>query len=234
MGLTIALNITWPLVQGQLRDVVTASAIQTFAAAALMNAWGNHGSTYASRFASVVLIAGFTVTATATLLTGLSFTARLGPAIGGVPLVIPLAWLMLLHPALELSRRATSRPAVSAVIAGAIVGSSVLYLEPLLAAGGYLTWEGALPDAHQVLIHAAAWTAIMTAVAHAVLDVAGRGRATSTATMPTMALLWLWLGSFLGDALSQPPMLAAPGAGQRGLLGMALVLLPAAVLARRR
>lgn len=234
MGLTIALNITWPLVDGDLRDVVTISAIQTFAVASLLHAWGTQGSTYASRLASVVLLSAYAVTSYALLLSPLTFSPRLGIALGGVPLVVPLAWLMLMHPALELARRATSDRRLAAVIAGCTVGAANLYIEPQLGADGYLTFGTAVPTGGLVLLHTVAWCVALTAAAYAVLDIAGPGMAYSSVTMPLIALLWVWLGSFAANVVPVAPFLDQPGVAVQGFVGMGAVLAPAAFHARRR
>lgn len=233
-GLTIALHITWPLVQGDLRDVVTVSAVQTLAAAALLHAWGTQGSTYASRLASVALLGSYTVTALGIVLADLGFSARLGPQVGGVPLMVPLAWLTLLHLGLELARRCGGNTAGRVVVAGCTVGMTNLYFEPQLAGAGYLTWSGTVPDPTAVLMHTVVWILVAAALAYAVIDIAGPGRVGIGVTMPLLALLWVWLGPFLADALPMAPFLAQPGVAVRGLVGMGLVLVPAGRRAWRR
>ena len=233
MGLTIALNITWPLVSGVLRDVVTQSAILTFAAAALLHAWGAHGPTYASRLASVVLLSSYSATTFALLLTPLQFSDRLGMSVMGVPLTIPLAWLMLLHPSLELARRATSNRRAAAVIAGCTAGSANLFVEPLLASDAYFTLTTA-PGTLTVVLHSIAWCAVLSATAYAVLDIAGAPEETAYPGMPLLALLWVWLGNTVANAVPVAPFLAHPVVAATGFIGMAGVIVPAALAARRK
>ena len=79
-----------------------------------------------------------------------AYTGALQPQIGGVPLLIPLAWLMMLAPAWAAADallapfwerlRGWQRP-LSAALAGGAFDACDLYLDPQIVARGLWVWE---------------------------------------------------------------------------------------------
>jgi lycopene cyclase domain-containing protein len=79
-----------------------------------------------------------------------SYTSALGPQLAGVPLVIPLAWLMLLPPAWAVadavlspwrSRLGSWYRLTFAILAGLAITAWDLYLDPQMVARGLWVWE---------------------------------------------------------------------------------------------
>jgi len=127
--------------------VVLAFAATTFVLAAA--AWGARPA-----------VVGFAGVAALTLLvervgstTGFPFgeydyTGDLQPTVGGVPLIVPLAWFAMGVPALEVGR-AIARARLGAVLVGAAALTAWdLFLDPQMVEEGYWRWavDGAYED----------------------------------------------------------------------------------------
>ncbi len=71
------------------------------------------------------------------------YTKSLQPQLLGVPLIIPLAWLMMLPPAWAVARLITGRYRAPAFILASAVAFTVwdLFLDPQMAAWGFWVWE---------------------------------------------------------------------------------------------
>lgn len=101
----------------------------------------------AARVAATVFVIGWAAEALGTA-TGLPFgvyhyTDRLWPHVAGVPLLIPLAWLMMMPPAWAMAQRLIgqrSRPAFVLVSALAFTAWD-LYLDPQMVAWGLWVWD---------------------------------------------------------------------------------------------
>jgi putative membrane protein len=93
------------------------------------------------------------------------YTERLQPQLLGVPLLIPLAWLMMLPPAWAIGQRITGRvsgPAFVAVSALAFTAWD-LYLDPQMAHWGLWIWDAqSIPGAYFgiPLVNFAGWLAV--------------------------------------------------------------------------
>ncbi|MBN2006667.1 MAG: carotenoid biosynthesis protein [Anaerolineae bacterium] len=70
------------------------------------------------------------------------YTSRLQPQVGGVPLLIPLAWLMMLPPAWAVAQ-AIAGPLGLGFIAVAALAFTAwdLFLDPQMVAWGFWTWD---------------------------------------------------------------------------------------------
>ncbi|MCU0512482.1 MAG: carotenoid biosynthesis protein [Anaerolineae bacterium] len=76
------------------------------------------------------------------------YTDRLQPQIGGVPLLIPVAWFMLLPPAWVMAqmivgekRRTLARQAAFVLVSAAALTAWDLFLDPQMVARGFWVWE---------------------------------------------------------------------------------------------
>lgn len=77
---------------------------------------------------------------------GYDYTDRLQPQLGGVPLLIPLAWMMMLPPAWAVASRLTRafglRGRVSLALAAALAFTAWdLFLDPQMVAWGLWVWD---------------------------------------------------------------------------------------------
>ena len=70
------------------------------------------------------------------------YTERLQPQLGGVPLLIPLAWLMMLPPAWAVARLITGDTGASFILAAALAFTAWdLFLDPQMVAWGFWVWD---------------------------------------------------------------------------------------------
>lgn len=177
LGLTAAVVLTqiaYPLTEGLLLHRLTVLVVVLFATTSLVHAWASRGAAWA--VALVVLAAGGGLLAEAIgVRTGMPFgryryADTLGPGIAGVPLVVPLAWLMMAYPSLLLGRTLTARlsqarrawalgrsgsrgrqsPRAARTLPVALAGGLTLatwdlFLDPQMVAAGHWRWTYPTP-----------------------------------------------------------------------------------------
>lgn len=116
------------------------------------------------------------------------YTSALEPTVGGVPVIVPLAWFAMGVPALEIGH-AASRSRVPAVLVGAVALTAWdLFLDPQMVDEGY--WRWAVDGAYEgiPLSNYAGWLGTGLVV----LGVLDRFRPTSPADVPLLALYTWW------------------------------------------
>ena len=74
-----------------------------------------------------------------------SYAGTLGPRVLGVPLVIPLAWVMMAWPALLVAARLTASRAARVAVAAAALASWDLFLDPQMVDAGHWRWASPSP-----------------------------------------------------------------------------------------
>jgi uncharacterized membrane protein len=214
-------QIAYPLLSGSPLRAATVASVVLLAASAVTHAgftWGPR------RAATLLVVAGGLGLAAETLgvHTGLPFgdyayTDRLQPQLFGVPVIVPLAWVMLAYPCLLLGRRLTRR--VPWLTGGLALAAWDLYLDPQMVAAGHWVWahpEPALPGVPGVpLTNYAGWVLV------AVLMIAALDRALprdgENHVVPAAVLTWTWLGSAVGNLVFfDRPWVAVYGAVAMG------------------
>jgi putative membrane protein len=222
-GLAVAgvlTQISFPLTSGTPSRVVTVLSVLLLACAALVHSGAVTATVRAP--AAVLVAAGGTGWAAEAIgvHTGFPFgeyrySELLGPQLLDVPLLVPLAWIMLGYPCLLLGRRlatgsGTARRVRTALLGGLALASWDLFLDPQLVALGGWIWrfpEPALPGIPGIpLTNYAGWM-LVSIVLVTVLDAALRlaspepGEQLSPAQQATPAIIlaWTWLGSAVGN-----------------------------------
>jgi putative membrane protein len=225
----ILAQIIWVLVPEDARDAVTISSVALFAVASLSHAAASRGTSWAARYALIAVGAGWIAEAIGTT-TGWPFgaydyTDSLGPKLGPVPLVIPLAWLMMSYPVLLAARAVAVSRLVQTCYAAALLTSWDLFLDPQMVAEGHWVWfdpTPALPGipgipaqnfvgwflVGLVLFGAAAWLLPQ--------------RASDDDRVPAAMLLWVFASNVMANAL----FWGRPAVALIGGLAMGLLLLP--------
>ena len=214
-ALTIALEIGYPLVGGTARDHLTVVTVLVFGAASSAHAVQTQGRAWALRFLVLVVAATLGVEALG-VRSGFPFGAYrydggLGPAVLGVPLVVPLAWAMFAYPALVVGQL-LGRPWLAGT---AGLASWDLFLDPQMVAAHHWHFaQGGVPVSNYLgwLLSAAALMALLTRLPWR----------PSLAGVPVTLFLWTWLGSALANAA----FFHRPGTAVAGFLGMGLVGVP--------
>ena len=232
-------QIAYPLLDAPGQDGLTAATIASvllFCGASVTHAT----LTLGARAAAVLLLVagGIGLVAEAVgVATGFPFgeyayAGTLGPQLLGVPLLVPLAWVMMAYPTL-LAGRLLARGWLAIPLAAWALASWDLFLDPQMVAAGHWTWafpSPGLPGVDGVpLTNFAGWllvALVMQAGLH--LLVPATPVAASTA-VPFALLAWTWLGSTLANAA----FFGRPAVALWGFAAMGLVVAPALVTARR-
>jgi uncharacterized membrane protein len=149
----VLVQIVYPLVPESLRAGTTIASVLVFSLASLTDAARLHGPR-GPVLLLVVAAGGGLLAETAGLHTGFPFggyhySGDLGPAVLGVPAVVPLAWAMMAWPALvvgrALGRRLRLGPGAVALVGGWALASWDVFLDPQMVDAGHWSWENPTP-----------------------------------------------------------------------------------------
>jgi len=235
LAVLVLAQIAYPLTAGPARAGLVVANVTAGFALSVVHAALTRGARVALGLVAVTAVGGFAVEAVG-VATGAPFGSytygtALGPALLGVPLVIPLAWTWMAWPAWIAAAHLTGRRAVRALIAATGLAAWDLFLDPQMVAEGYWAWaapEPALPGVPDVPVgNYLAWFAVavlmMTALSALSAGAGGPARADDG---PMLALyLWTYASSILAHAV----FLDLPGSAWWGALGMGVVAVPLAV-----
>jgi putative membrane protein len=164
------------------------------------------------------------------------YARSLGPRLLEVPLIVPLAWLMMAYPCLLLGRRlapasrrsaGSGRPRRAPVTTVAVTGGLALaawdlFLDPQMVAAGHWSWAHptpALPGVPGVpLTNYAGWVVVSLLVV-AALHLTFPDRPRAPEGVPGALLAWTWAGSTVGNAVFfHRPAVAVWGGAVMGLV----------------
>lgn len=134
-----------------------------------------------------------------------TYTDLLGPkALGQVPLIIPIAWFMMLYPSWAVAGLLTQSPLMRAALAAGAMTAWDLSLDPRMVADGAWVWHepGALNYFGIPLSNFAGWflTAGLIYLVWLALDRAP-GASPASAVLPAVAYAVVWLGESVANAL---------------------------------
>lgn len=149
----ILLQITYILVAGEARRLVTIAVVVTFALAAVLHAvavrgvaWGLAMALSVSTLALAVEAVG---TATGFPFGAYSYTGTLGPEVADVPVLIPLAWLWMAYPCYlagqALARRWPAGRRWGWLIGAWTLASWDLFLDSMMVTDGHWVWDNPTP-----------------------------------------------------------------------------------------
>ena len=231
VGAAVLVQIVYPLVPEGSRTEITIVSVVVFFVAVVADAARVHGALGAALVVVVAGGAGLMAEAVG-VATGIpfgrySYTGTLGAEVLGVPVVVPLAWVMMAWPALVVARTlATRRTAVIAVGAAALTAWDV-FLDPQMVAAGHWTWSNPSPGLPLVpgipLTNYVGWLLVSAAVI-AVLDKTLRRTASPSAPAATL-YLWVYFSSVLAHLV----FFGLPGSAVTGGLLMGAVAIPFAL-----
>jgi putative membrane protein len=243
---TVLAQIAYPLVGGDARDTLTVATVVLFAVTSLGHALLARGV----RAAAVLLVVGGgggLVAEAIGVATGVPFgrydyADSLGPMLLGVPLVIPLAWIMMAWPARLVALRLTrgrltwgrlTRGRVARVAVGALaLASWDLFLDPQMVDAGHWRWAEPRPSLPGVptvpLTNYAGWL-LVAALLMLALDVLLPSARPADDAVPYALYLWTYASSVLAHAA----FFGLPASALWGGLGMGLVAVPLLLTLRR-
>jgi len=207
VGLTIALQILYPLIEGEALRLVTIATIYVGALAMVMHGHLAYGSKYSTRYLPISALFGLGIEVLG-VHTGWPFgiyeyDSSLGAQLFGVPLVVPFAWVMMVHPALMAARRIAGNWVF--LYGGALLAAWDLFLDPLMVGAGRWKWEvtgSHVPFTPDIpLSNAFGWLLaglLIVGLLHLTLPRERRKEAASLAAVDAL-LLWTLFGGFIGN-----------------------------------
>lgn len=216
-GLTVLLQVAYPLVHGTARDQLTVATVIAFFAASSSHALQQRGRAWTARFLAVTVGGGLLVEAVGVAI-GFPFGSyryggQLGPSLLGVPLVVPLAWAMLAYPAHAAGLRLGHRVLATAWA----LAAWDLFLDPQMVREGYWTWESAGPALNGIpLTNHVAWLVV------ALLMAAALPARPADDRLPLVLLTWVWGSSVLANLV----FFDRPAVALAGGLAMGLAMVP--------
>lgn len=231
----VLMQVAWPLLDGEPLRLLTIASVIVFAAASVVHGAASRGAAYA--LGLVILAGGVGFAAEAVgVRTGLPFgdyayADSLGPRVLGVPLVVPLAWVMMAHLCLLAGRRLAG-PAASWLVAAWALASWDLFLDPQMVSAGHWTWSDPSPALAGVpgipLSNYAGWLAVAVVLMLLLDRLPSRGvRDDGPATL---LLLWTYGSQVLANAV----FFDRPYVALWGGAAMGVVVVPYAAAAWRR
>jgi len=141
--LSIAIQISYPLVSGDSLRYVTIITVVAGALLMLMHSLISYGLRYFITFGSVTFIFALIIeivgSKTGWPFGNYSYDDSLGIKIFGVPILVPFAWIMMSHPVLIAARKTV--PSWAFIYGGAGLMVWDLFLDPQMVAAGRWTWE---------------------------------------------------------------------------------------------
>ena len=229
-GAGILSQIAFPLTGGG-TYALTVSAVAFLAASALAHAVITRG-VLAGVALVVVAGGGAFVLEAVGLATGYPFgaydyTGTLGVEALGVPLLVPLAWIMMAWPALAVARRLTrGRPRwTTPVVAAWALTAWDVFLDPQMVDAGHWYWLNptpALPGVPGIPITNFLGWLVVSYLIGLVLD---RLVADGPDGVPVTVFVWTFLSSVMANAVFfGRPSVALVGALVMGVVGVPLIV----------
>jgi uncharacterized membrane protein len=221
-AVTVLAQIAYPLAPADRLGTLSVVTVLSFAAASTSHAVAVRGWQWTARLVLVV-VGGAFVAEVVGVATGFPFghyaySQRLGPIVAGVPLLVPLAWLMMAYPCLLMARllvgavgvfRSPTTILATGLTAGAALAAWDVFLDPQMVAAHNWTWAHPRPGLPGVaavpLTNLAGWlivAVLLMTAAEALLSHDGDVASSRppAVVVPALLLTWTWLGSVVGNA----------------------------------
>jgi uncharacterized membrane protein len=234
----VLVQINYPLTPPGLRTAVTITSVVVFAAASIVDAARRHGARGAAVLVAVAggggLVAEAVGVSTGFPFGGYTYLGTLGPELLGVPVVVPLAWVMMAWPALVVGRALASRPVAVVAVGAAALAAWDLFLDPQMVAAGHWAWadpEPALPLVPGVpLTNYAGWVLVAVVLVAALHRLVGPEPVGAGPSGPAAAL-YLW--TYGSSVFAHLAFFGLPGSAVVGGVLMGLVAVPFAAVVLR-
>jgi len=233
----VGIQILYPLMPESWRTPVTIASVVVFFLASVADAYRVLGAVSAAVLVAVAggggLVAESIGVATGWPFGQYAYTGTLGPEVLGVPVVVPMAWVMMAWPALVVART-LARGAVAVTAVGAVALTTWdVFLDPQMVDAGHWRWfnpEPGLPLIPGIpLTNYLGWL-VVSAVVLATLNASLRRIDRPSAPAATL-YLWVYFSSVLAHAV----FFGLPGSAVTGGVLMGAVAIPFAIsLVRRR
>jgi uncharacterized membrane protein len=232
-ALAVLLQICYPLITGEARDLLTVVTVVVFAAASVTHAAVHRGVRWAALYllvtAGLGLLAESVGTATGFPFGQYDYTGSLGAEVLGVPVVVPLAWAMFAYPCLLVGQRLARGRLASIAVGAWALASWDLFLDPQMVDAGHWRWtdvQVALPTAPEIPVSNYLGWLLVAGVMMGALSLLPRRPADDR--VPAALFLWTYASSVLAFAV----FFGRPGVALVGAVGMGLVAIPFALRLR--
>ena len=143
LAIAITLQISYPLLDGEILRLVTIATVYWAAAAMLLHALFAYGTSFALRYFFITFFFSLAIeqigVRTSWPFGEYTYSGSLGYQIYGVPLVVPFAWIMMAHPIFIAARRVSKNWVF--LVGGYGLMSWDLFLDPQMVSSGRWTWE---------------------------------------------------------------------------------------------
>ena len=234
-AVVVLLQVAYPLVSGQARDVLTVVTVTVFFLASTSHALLHRGAGWTALYVLVTTGTGLVAEAVGTA-TGVPFgqydyADSLGAKLLGVPVVIPLAWAMFAYPCLLVGQRLARTTLGAAAIGGLALASWDLFLDPQMVEAGHWRFtdvDVALPGAPGIPVSNYLGWLLVAVLMVGALQLLGRRERDDR--VPAALFLWTYVSSVLANAV----FFGRPAVALIGGVGMGLVAVPYALSLRRQ
>jgi uncharacterized membrane protein len=149
-----------------------------------------------------------------------SYSGRLGPRVGGVPVLAAAAWAMMARPAWVAAGHVSHRPRYRVPLAAGALAAWDVFLDPRMVRDGYWTWRGGGRYEGVPASNYAGWIAtdLVLYGAWAALE---RGRPGRRDDGALGMYVWTWVGETVANAvLWRRPVTALAGGAAMGAVAV--------------
>ena len=203
----IGLQISYPLLKGESLRWVTIATVITGGLFSFIDSLINFGARFAYILLTAVLIFSFAVEAagqqTGWPFGNYTYSQSLGTQMFKVPLIVPLAWLMMSYPVILVARQSSHNWVF--IYGGFGLMAWDLFLDPQMVSSGRWSWEfsgRSVPFQAEIPIsNAFGWLLAgmgLMAILHLALPSNRRSLGASRA-VPEFFLLWTWVSGIVAN-----------------------------------
>ncbi len=229
-GLTIGSQILWVLVSGGVRDLFTVAGVVLFFLTSVTHSLATQPLAWTVRFFAVTLSFGWVIEAVGTG-TGFPFGAYeytadgLGPSLGAVPAVIPLAWAMMGYPVYVIVARACRGATARVALAAVLLASWDLFLDPQMVSEGHWAFADptpALPGVPGIPLSNFAGWLLATAIVMTLVELIAGPPDPPVDLRSPVALMLAWV--YASNVLANAVFFGRPVVALIGAVGMGVPL----------
>jgi uncharacterized membrane protein len=208
IALWVLSNILWILTEGNTRDALTIAGVTLLFAASLTHSLNTRGAAWTLACFAIACGFGWAIEALGTT-TGWPFgeyeyTDRLGPHLGAVPLLIPMAWAMMAYPIYAVVERTGWNRLARIALAAGVLATWDLFLDPQMVAEGHWVWrstEPAIPGLPGIPISNYLGWIIAALILMSLLTLLLPARPGAPIAQPMTALTWVYIGNIMANAV---------------------------------
>ena len=229
-GITVLMQVAYPLTSGQTRTSLTIVTVVTFCLASTSHALFVRGLKWTAGYVAISVIGGWLIEyvghTTDFPFGPYGYTTSLGWQLLGVPLVIPLAWSMMAYPALVVGQTMMRGRWSSILVSTVALASWDLFLDPMMVADGHWIWDRVgftLPGIPGIpAVNFLGWFAVAL-VMMTLLSLLPR---LDSSPIRDAQPLTLWLWTYFSSVLANAVFLSRPSVALVGAIVMGAVAIP--------